>query len=202
MSAGARGIIVASALLTAVGVLPPHWHLPVGIVAWLLIRFGTGDVHRTFGRPLRWVQGLLLLCLLGALFGPGDTRTLGFGWSRSGALAGSTMLVRAFALLALTSFAASVVPLRRWSAGIRIPVVRTLIEVVVVASNLVPVQTRALTAASSTLSERLPGLRRLPRRLWLLAVHGALRAAMLAESVAFDMAIASHNTPERRRESP
>ena len=70
---------------------------------------------------------------------------------------------------------------------------RRLVEVVVIAANLVPVQLRALSAASSTLKERRPGILRLPKRLWLLAVHSAMRAAILAESVAFDMAVAAHN---------
>lgn len=195
-------LVVAIALLVALAMLPPEWHLPVGIAGWALLRWGARDIHRTLGRPWRWLQALALLCLLGALFGTTDARMLSFGWSKSGALSGATMVVRAFALVALTSLASSALPLRRWTERVRNPVARRLIEVVVVAANLVPVQLRALSTASSTLKERRPGLLRLPRRLWLLAVHSSLRAAILAEGVAFDMAVAAHNAAGGRKESP
>lgn len=192
---------LAISLLIALALLPAVWHLPLGIAGWLLLRWISRDVLRTMGRPLRWLQALAALCLLGALFGPVDSHLLSLGWSKAGGLSGVTMTVRAFALIALTSLATSLLPVRRWSESIRNPLLRRLIEVVVVASNLVPVQLRALSIASNTLSERRPGILRLPARLWLLAVHSSLRAAMLAESIAFDMAISAHNACGAEKES-
>jgi len=201
MTFGRLSLVVAIALLIALALVPPEWHLPLGIVGWALLRLGAPDVHRTLGRPWRWLQALAFLCLLGAIFGTTDSHVASVGWSKSGALSGPTMVVRAFALVALTSLASSVLPIRRWTERIRNPVARRLIEVVVVAANLVPVQLRALSCASSTLKERRPGLLRLPKRLWLLTVHSSLRAAVLAESVAFDMAVAAHNAGGSRKES-
>jgi hypothetical protein len=197
-------VVAMIALLVAVALLPAAWHLPLGIAGWTLLRCAARDVHRTIGRPWRWLQGLVALCALGALFGTVDAHVLSIGWSKTGALSGASMIVRAFALVALTSLASSSLPARQWMDRIRHPAARRLIEVVVVAANLVPVQLRALSVASNTLKERRPGLHRLPTRLWLLAVHSALRAAILAESVAFDMAIASHNAcggPSRKESS-
>lgn len=193
MTQAKLSLAVVVALLIALSVVPPAWHLPIGLAGWAALRWGARDVHRTMGQPRRWLQGLAAFCFLGALFGPADAELLSFGCSKSGALAGATMVVRAFALLALTSVVSSVVPLRRWTGRLRNPVARRLLEVVVVAANLAPVQLRALSTASVTLRERRPGLLRLPKRLWLLAVHSIVRAAMLAESVAFDMAVEAHN---------
>lgn len=193
MNAPKTCLVVAVAQLVALTSLAPRWHLPVGIVGWAILRWGVRDVHRSLGRPWRWLQGLAALCLLGALFGPVDTHLVSVGVSKAGALSGTTMVVRAFAIVALTSLASSALPIRRWADRIRNPAAQRVIEVAVVASNLVPVLLRAFSTASSTLRERRPGLRRFPQRLWLLAVHSSLQAAMLAESVAFDMAIAAHN---------
>jgi hypothetical protein len=190
-------LVVAVALLVGLALTPPLWHLPLGVVGWLVLRWGARDVHRGLGRPWRWLQALVALSLLGAVFGSADAELLSVPFSKSGALSGATMVVRAFALVALTSLATSVLPVRRWVERIRHPAARRLVEVVVVAANLVPVQLNALTVASVTLKERRPGLVSLPSRLWLLAVHSSLRAAMLAESVAFDMAIAAHNAGDR-----
>ncbi len=186
-------LAMPAALLSALALLPPVWHLPCGLGAWAILRWSARDVHRTLGRPRRWLLGLASLCLLGAAFGQADTHVLAIPLSKAGALAGASMVVRAFAMVTLTSLVASTLPARRWLTRIRHPLARRLMEVVIVASNLVPVLVRSLATASTTLRERRPGLRRLPRRLWLLAVHASLRAAMLAESVAFDMAIEAHN---------
>lgn len=193
MRAPKLAVLVALALLLALAIAPAPWHLPIGAAGWLGLRWAVPDVHRTTGRLRRWLQALAVLCLLGAAFGPVDHHIHTAGVSAAGALSGVTMVVRAFAIVALTSIASSALPIRRWAGRVRSPAARRVIEVVVVATNLVPVLLRALSTASSTLSERRPGLLQLPRRLWLLAVHSSLRTAMLAENVAFDMAIAAHN---------
>lgn len=186
-------LTVPVGLLIALALMDPKWHLGLGIAAWAILRWGVGDLHRSLGRVRRWAQGLIVLCLLGAIFGLTDRHTYSFGWSMSGLIAGTTMVVRAYALVAITSLASSVVPFRRLVNRIHNPLVQRVLEVVVVGVNLVPVQVRALSTASVTLKERRPGLRKLPERLWLLAVHSSLRAAMLAENVALDIAIAAHN---------
>jgi hypothetical protein len=187
------GLVLA--LLVAVAALPAAWHLPMGIAVWALLRLGAPDLHRTLGRPGRWLKSLVVLCALGACFGTAD---LSVGLSTSGALSGATMVVRAFALVALGTLASSALPVRRWSERVRHPAVRRLIEVVVVAANLVPVELRALSTAASALRDRRPGPLGLPKRMWLLAVHSSVRAAMLAESVAFEMALAAHNAGGRK----
>ncbi len=194
-------LLVALGLLVALALLPPVWHLAAGLVGWALVRWGAREVHCTLGRPWRWLQALVLLSFLGALFGTADAHTLSIRYSTSGALSGVTMVVRAFALVALATLVSSNLPVRRWAEHVRSPAARRVVEIVVVAANLVPVQLRALSTASSTLKERRPGLHRLPERLWLLAVHSSLRAAMLAEDVAFDMAVAAHNAAPSRKES-
>jgi len=177
--------------------VPAVWHLPIGIAGWWILRWGARDVHRNLGRPWRWLQVLFVLTVLGGFFGPADTQWLSVSWSWAGVLAGCTMVVRAFALVSLMSLITSVLPVRRWVERVQHPVLRRLIEVVVVAANLVPVQLNALGVASMTLKERRPGLLNFPLRIWLLAVHSALHAAMLAESVALDMAIAAHNASDQ-----
>jgi len=199
MTSPRGALAVALALLVAIAALPPLWHLPAGLIAWAMLRWLVHDVHRTMGRPRRWLQALVALCVLGALFGETNTELWSFPLSTDGALSGSTMVVRAFALVGLASVASAVLPLRRWAERIRHPAVRRLIEVVIIAANLVPVQLRALSTASATLRERRPGLRRLPARLWLLAVHCSVQAAMLAENVAFDMAITAHNASSPKK---
>lgn len=190
---------VSLALLVGLSFVDPQWHLAMGIAGWFVIRVSARELARSVGRPVRWLQSLAFLCLLGALFGKSDSLSMSVSWSKSGALAGVTMVVRAFALVSLTSLASSVLPFRRWIDTIEHPVVRRLVEVLVIAANLVPVQLRALTVASANLQERRPGLRNLRTRLWLLALHSVLRAAMLAEDVSLDMAIASHNAEHRRK---
>lgn len=202
MTFGRLSLAVALALLVGLALTPPLWHLPLGAAGWLLLRLGARDVHRGLGRPWRWLQALVALCLLGALFGKADSQLFSFAWSKAGALSGATMVVRAFALIALASLATSVLPVRRWVQRIQHPAARRLVGVVVVAANLVPVQLNALSVAAVTLKERRPGLANLPRRLWLLAVHSSLRAAMLAESVALDLAIAAHNAGDRGKTTP
>ena len=192
---------IALGLLVALVLLPPEWHLLAGIVGWLVMRLGARDVHRGFGRLHRWLMLLIVLGILGAFFGKPDANTMGFEWSMVGTLSGTTMVVRAFALVALVSVASSALPLRRWLDRISNPVVLRFLGVAVVATNLVPVQLRALSVASNNLKERRPGIRRFPKRLWLLSVHSVLRAAMLAESVAFDMAVAAHNADDGGKES-
>ncbi|MFW5739660.1 MAG: hypothetical protein ACOC1F_04780 [Myxococcota bacterium] len=196
-----RAMVLLAALLAALVALPPLWHLPAGAAVWVVLRGSVPDVHRAIGRPLRWMQVLVVLCLLGALLGPTEHQVLSVPVSQSGALSGATMVVRAFALIALASLASSVLPLRRWARNLRHPLARRLIEVVVIASNLVPVQLRALSTSSAALRERRPGLARLPKRLWLLSVHSSVRAAMLAENVAWDMAIATHNSAAHKEKS-
>jgi hypothetical protein len=193
MNAPRTSLFVAVALLATLELLPPQWHLPAGIAGWALLRWGVRDVHKSLGRPLRWLQGLICLCLLGTIFGPTDAHVLSIGVSKAGALSGTTMVVRMFAIVALTSLVSAAIPVRRWAGRIRNPAAQRVIEMVIVASNLVPVLLRALSTASSTLKQRRPGWSNLPKRLWLLAVHSSLQAAMLAENVAFDMAIAAHN---------
>jgi hypothetical protein len=186
-------LAVPIALLIALAALDAKWHLLVGALAWVLLRWGAGDVYRTLGRIRRWIYGLVVLCFLGAIFGRTDAQFHSFGWSISGTLAGVTMVVRAYAIVAITSLASAALPLRRWISRVSNPLLQRMLEVIVVAVNLVPVQVRALSTALTTLRERRPGLRNLPIRLWLLAVHCSLRAAMLAENVAVDIAIAAHN---------
>ncbi len=200
MTASKASLLVTLGLLVALAILPPVWHLPIGMAGWAVMRWGVRDVHRTLGRPRRWLQGLAGLCLLGAIFGPVDAHVLSLGVSKAGALSGTTMVVRAFAIVALTSLASSALPIRRWASRIRNPAAQRVMEVVIVASNLVPVLLRSLGTATATLGERRPGVLRLPQRIWLLAVHSSLRAAMLAENVAFDMAITAHNLGSDRKE--
>jgi len=190
-----RALLVAVpvAVLGALGVLEPRWHLVVGVAAWLLLRLVGPDLARSVGRPSRWVGMLSVLALLGAWLGPADQRTAGVAWSSIGAWAGATMVVRAFAIVVLAATFTAAIPLRRWLVASRVPVLRRLCEVVVVATNLVPVLLRALSDARLSLRERRPGWRRLPRRLRLLSIHAVVRAANLAEAVAFDMRIAAHN---------
>lgn len=189
------------ALIVALVALPAPWHLPAGFAVWLALRLSVPDVHRAFGRPRRWLGLLAVLTLLGAWLGPADTQVIDLSLSQQGAFSGATMVVRAFALVALGSAISSALPLRRWMLRVRHPFARRLIEVVVIASNLVPVQLRALSTASAALGERRPGLLRFPTRLWLLSVHSSVRAAMLAESVALDMAIAAHNVETKTEDS-
>jgi hypothetical protein len=190
-----RALLVTTpvAVLGALVVLAPRWHLLMGTVAWLLVRGLAPDLARAVGRPTRWIAMLGLLAVLGAWLGPADHRTIGVAWSAAGAWSAATMVVRAFALVVLTSALTAAVPFRRWVTASRLPVVRRLVEVVVVATNLVPVLLRSLGDARHSLRERRPGLRRLPCRLRLLSIHAVVRAASLAEAVAFDMAIAAHN---------
>lgn len=202
MSRANAALALPVALLAALALAPPSWHLPAMLVAWALLRATAQDVQRSFGRLRRWALALVILCLLGAAFGPRDARLLSLAWSRAGALSATTMVARAFAIVSLTSLAASALPMRDWLRRARNPVVRRLLEVIIVASNLVPVQLRALSTASANLRERRPGLLKLPQRAWLLAAHASLRAALLAESVAFDMAVAAHNALPDRKESP
>jgi len=203
MTYGKMSFVIAVGLLVALVLLPAVWHLPVGIAGWLVLRLTLPDVHRGFGRPRRWLSLLFVLCLLGAVFGPADQTaafaSVSFAWSKSGALSGVTMVVRAFALVALFSVASSAFPLRRWIERINNPVVRRCLGVAMVATNLVPVQLRALSVASNNLKERRPGIRQLPKRMWLLATHSVLRSAMLAEGVALDMAVAAHNAVHSER---
>lgn len=194
-------LLVPAALLAALALLPPSWHLFAGVAAWIGLRIAAGDVLRTLGQPLRWLLALLTFGALGALFAPSDTTILSVNISKAGTLSGVSMVLRAFAIASLTSMASSVLPIRRWTQRVTHPLARRVVEVVVVAANLVPVLVRSLATASKTLKERRPGLQRLPQRLWLLAVHSALRASMLAESVAFDMAIAAHNATAKSEES-
>ena len=202
VSFAALSLATAVAVLMGLALLPPIWHLSLGIAGWLIIRWGARDVHHALGRPSRWLQALLALCLLGAIFGDPDAQAGSWSWSQAGALSGATMVVRAFALVAVASLASWVLPIRRWAQQLSNPIARRLLQVVIIAANLVPVQLRALSIAASNLKERRPGIRRLPKRLWLLAVHSALQAAMLAESVAFDMAVAAHNADNHKMESP
>jgi hypothetical protein len=201
LNRSAISLCAAAALLVAVEALPAPWHLPVAIVAWGVMRVCSPDVHAAFGRPGRWLIGLGSLAILGALLGGAQGAA---GWPAAlltGAMSASSMIVRAFALVAIASVAASILPVRRWTQRARHPWVRKMMEVAVIAANLVPVQLRALSSASATLRERRPGIRRLPRRLWLLCVHSALCAAALAESVALDMAIAAHNRGSPTKET-
>lgn len=186
-------VAVSLGVLGALALLAPPWHLGVGAAGWLLLRFPAPDLARSVGRPARWLAALGGLVLLGAWLGPVDHHTAGVPWSAPGAWAATTMVVRAFALVVLASSLTAAVPLRRWLGASRLPVVRRLVEVVVVAANLVPVLLRALGDARSSLRERRPGLRRLPRRVRLLGIHAVVRAANLADAVAFDMAIGAHN---------
>lgn len=188
-------------LLVSLAIASPIWHLPLGLAGWVIIRLSCPDVHRSLGRARRWIQLLIILLLLGAIFAKSDTVSYGISWSKMGMLSATTMVSRAFALVSLTSLATSVLPLRTWIEKLKSPVARRVMDVIAVASNLVPVQLRALSVASANLEERRPGLRRFPQRLWLLAVHSALRAGMLAESVAFDMAVADYNAQPPRKES-
>lgn len=198
---GRIALLCAILLLVSLAIAPPLWHLPLGIAGWVVIRMSCPDVHRSLGHARRWLQLLIILLILGAVFAKSDTVSYGISWSKMGALSATTMVSRAFALVALTSIATSVLPLRTWIEKRKSPVARRVMDVVAVASNLVPVQLRALSVASANLEERRPGLRRLPQRLWLLAVHSALRAGMLAETVAFDMAVADHNAQPPQKES-
>lgn len=194
-------LLVPALLLLALALLPPSWHLFAGAAAWIGLRISAGDVLRTLGHPRRWLLALLTLGALGALFAPGDTTIASVSISEAGALSGVSMALRALAILSLTSIASSVVPIRRWTQRVEHPLARRVIEVVVVATNLVPVLVRSVATASKTLKERRPGVCRLPQRLWLLSVHGALRSSMLAERVALDMAIAAHNALAIREKS-
>lgn len=186
-------LAVPVALLVALGLLAPAWHLGAATAAWVLLRVLAPDLPRHVGRPTRWVILIAVMVVLGAWLGPADQRTFGAAWSSAGAWSGGTMVARAFALVILTTTLTAAIPLRRWLAASRLPVIRRLTEVVVVAANLVPVLLRALGDAHRSLKERRPGPRRALRRLRLLSVHAVARAANLAEAVAFDMAIAAHN---------
>jgi len=192
---------VAAALLVAVLLVPPMWHLPIGVLGWIILMVAVRDVSRGFGRPTRWLKLLCVFTLLGALFGQTESQMMGVSLSKAGALSGVTMVVRAFALVALVSLASSAFALRQLVGRIDSRLLRRLLGVVVIAANLVPVQLRALAVASANLKERRPGIWRLPTRVWLLALHCTTRAAMLAEEVAFDMAIAAHNSSEGREDS-
>ncbi len=193
---GAWWVVLPLGLLVALWQLPALWHLPVGISAWVILRWCAPDLASTLGRPRYWAVLLAVFVLLGGLLGPADTTLAGIACSTQGGAAATTMIARAWGLLMLGSVLASAFPLRAWIDRSDNRFVRRVAGVVLVAANFVPSLLQSISEARLALRERRPGARYALLRLELLAVHTCVRAARLAEEVAFDMTLAAHNGSE------
>lgn len=174
-------------LLFALVAAPTRWHAPCGVALFGAVWLWAPRLRRGLGSPRRWLGTAAVLVALGAWLGPRDASMLGRPASASGALAATTMVARALALVSLGASLMTLCPPAqaiRWLRGTRL---ERLGEVVLIALGLVPSLVEALRGARTTLNEQNPGWRRAPRRAFEIAVFAIDHAANLAESLAQDL---------------
>lgn len=187
-----RHVAVAGFALALIGALiatPARLHLACGAVAFGAMWLIDPPLRRGIGAPRRWFGTTLLLVAVGAWLGRPDASLLGHAVSGSGALAATTMVARALALVSLGSAALALYPPSRAVVRLRGTRLERLGEVLLVALGLVPSLIAALSGARAGIILRNPGWSRAPRRAFETAVFAVEHAATLADSVARDLSM-------------
>jgi hypothetical protein len=185
-----RHVAVAALALVLIGTLiatPARWHLACGALAFVVMWLIDPPLRRGVGAPRRWLGTTFLLVAVGVWLGPRDASLLGHGVSMSGALAATTMVARALALVSLGSAALALYPPSRAVGRLRGTRLERLGEVLLVALGLVPSLIAALRGARVGIVQQNPGWARAPRRAFATAVFAVEHAATLADSVARDL---------------
>lgn len=186
----------AVALLTFVILAPDRWHLFAWCAAYAFVWFVDRPLRRGVGAARRWLVALAALGALGAWLGPKDSSVLGHAASLGGALAATTMVARAFALVTLSTSAMALYPPSRAVRRLSGTRLERVVEVLLIALDLVPSLIGELRQARARILAEEPGWPRTHRRLFATIVFAIEHAAGLAERIARDLAApAPHKEP-------
>ncbi len=177
-------LALSLALLVALSTTRAGLHAPLGLALVVLAFALDRGVARALGRPARWVVTGAVLALFGLWLGPRDAHLAGHAVSFAGALAATTMLARAAAIVLLGAAVMARFPPAEALARLRGTRGRRFAEVLVVALELVPTLVARLGEARREAEAQSPGLRHAPRRAFESLVAAVAHASALAESAA------------------
>ncbi len=180
--------LVGSIALLAFVVAAPVWsHGIAWALGFVAARALAPELRRGLGSARQWGIALLALALLGALFGREDAKLASVPVSTEGALAATTMIARAFALVGLSTSLLVLYPPSRVLPRLAGTRLRRVGEVVLIAVELLPSLIVVLREARTEGSARHPRWR-VDRRLFGAMVLAIGHAADLADDLSRSLA--------------